>query len=292
MILKQRPAMPDANPPIVLEARRFSCCVHERSILRDVSFQIRRGQYVSIVGANGAGKTTLLRALDRMMIGRVTGEIDICGTPWTRWKQSELAKTVALVPQADSRVLPFAVEQFLLMCRYPYMSPFATVRTEDRRIVRQAMDDANIGDFAERRLDTLSSGERQKVYVAAALAQGAQIWLLDEPTTFLDYHHQQEILSLVATANKQSGVTVVAVTHDLNHAALESDRILALREGALAFYGEPDGIMKPEALERIYGAPLLLVDHPEACMPMIVPRTTPEQRTRLAARRSGTEDSP
>jgi iron complex transport system ATP-binding protein len=277
--------MPDVNSPIVLEARRFSCHIDERPILRDVSFQIRRGEYVSIVGPNGAGKTTLLKALDRMTIGRVSGELDICGTPWTDWKQSDLAKVMALVPQADSRVLPFAVEQFLLMCRYPYMSPFATVRAEDHQAVRQAMAGAGVTAFAQRRMDTLSSGERQKVCVAAALAQGAHIWLLDEPTTFLDYHHQQEILSLVASANKQSDVTVVAVTHDLNHAVLESDRILALREGELVFYGTPELIMKPDVLERIYGASLLLVDHPEAGLPMIVPRMTPEQTRELAARR-------
>jgi len=281
-----------ANSPIVFEARRFSCQIDGRSILRDVSFQIHRGQYVSIVGANGAGKTTLLRALDRMMIGQVSGELDICGTAWTRWKQSELAKVVALVPQADSRVWPFTVEQFLLMCRYPYMSPFATVRADDRRVVRQAMAEAGASVFAARRLDTLSSGERQKVYVAAALAQGAQIWLLDEPTTFLDYHHQQEILSLVAAANKRSGVTIVAVTHDLNHAVLESDRILALREGELAFYGEPAEIMRPDVLERIYGASLLLVDHPEVDLPMIVPRTTAEQNRHLAARRGQSMEGP
>ncbi len=117
--------------------------------------------------------------------------------------------------------------------------------------------------FAQRRMDTLSSGERQKVYIAAALAQGADIWLLDEPTTFLDYHHQADILSLVALANKEFDVTVVAVTHDLNHAVLESDRIIALREGEVAFYGTPDLIMKPDVLERIYGASLLLVDHPD-----------------------------
>ena len=181
------------------------------------------------------------------------------------------------MPQADSRVLPFTVEQFLLMCRYPYMSPFATVRPNDRKVVREAMVGTGTTAFAQRRLDTLSSGERQKVYIAAALAQGAHIWLLDEPTTFLDYHHQADILSLVALANKEFDVTVVAVTHDLNHAVLESDRIIALRAGELVFYGTPDLVMKPDVLQRIYGTPLMLVDHPRAGLPMIVPRMTPEQ---------------
>ena len=274
--------MRSLNTNIVLEARKFSCSIGQKQILRDVSFQIRRGEYVSIVGPNGAGKTTLLKALDRIIVGRVSGSLDICGISWRDWKQSDLAKLAALVPQADSRVIPFTVEQFLLMCRYPYMSPFATVRTDDRKVVREAMVGAGVTAFAKRRLDTLSSGERQKVYIAAALAQGAHIWLLDEPTTFLDYRHQEEILSLVALANKEFDVTVVAVTHDLNHAVLESDRILALRDGEVAFYGTPDLIMKPDTLQKIYGSPQLLVEHPTSGLPMIVPRMTPEQDKELA----------
>ena len=274
--------MRNLNTDVVLEARNFSCRVDGKTILSDISLQIRRGEYVSIVGPNGAGKTTLLRAFDRMMIGKISGELDICAMPWETWKQSDLAKLAALVPQADSRVPPYTVEEFLLMCRYPYISPFATVRAADRKAVHEAMVGAGAVAFAKRRLDTLSSGERQKVYIAAALAQGAHIWLLDEPTTFLDYRCQNEILSLVASANKKFGVTVVAVTHDLNHAALESDRIIALREGELVFHGTPERMMKSDVLQRVYDAPLLLVDHPTSDMPMIVPRMTPERTKELA----------
>jgi iron complex transport system ATP-binding protein len=274
--------MRNLNTNVVIEARKFSCDIAGKAVLRDVSFQIRRGEYVSIVGPNGAGKTTLLKAFDRIMIGDVSGELDICAIPWQDWKQSNLAKLAPFVPQADSRVLAFTVEQFLLMCRYPYMSPFATVGPNDRKVVREAMVGTGTIAFAQRRLDTLSSGERQKVYIAAALAQGAHIWLLDEPTTFLDYHHQADILSLVALANKEFDVTVVAVTHDLNHAVLESDRIIALREGELVFYGTPDLVMKPDVLHKIYGTPLLMVEHPKAGMPMIIPRMTPEQEKELA----------
>ena len=274
--------MRSLNTGVVLEVRNFSCNVGDKPILRDVSFSIRRGEYISIVGPNGAGKTTLLKAFDRMMIGQISGELEIGGTVWQAWKQSDLAKVAALVPQADSRVLPFTVEQFLLMCRYPYMSPFATVRSADRQAVREAMADTGTTGFAQRRLDTLSSGERQTVYIAAALAQGADIWLLDEPTTFLDYHHQADILSLLAVANKDRGVTVVAVTHDLNHAVLESDRIIALRAGELVFCGTPEEVMKPDVLERIYGAELLMVEHPKAGLPMIVPRMSREQEKELA----------
>jgi ABC-type cobalamin/Fe3+-siderophores transport system ATPase subunit len=281
--------MRNLNTNVVIEARKFSCRIGGRTILRDVSLQIRRGEYVSIVGPNGAGKTTLLRAFDRLMTGEVSGELDICAIPWRDWRQLDLAKLAAFVPKADGRMGTFTVEEFLLMCRYPYMSPFATVRANDRKVVREAMVGTGTTEFANRRMDTLSSGQRQTVCVAAALAQGAHIWLLDEPTASLDYHHQAEILSLIALANKEFDVTVVAVTHDLNRAALESDRIVALREGELVFYGTPDLLMKPDVLQRIYGAPLQLVDHPTSGLPMIIPGRTPERDKELAKWRANTQ---
>ncbi len=178
---------------------------------------------------------------------------------------------MAYVPQADSRMIPFSVEQFLLMCRYPYLSPFSPVSKKDQQAVQEAMLKTNTAEFAGRAISTLSGGERQKVYIAAALAQGANIWLLDEPTTFLDYHRQNEILALMAVANKESEFTIVAVTHDLNHAVLETDRVVALKEGAVVFNGLPGEIMKADVLKRIYDTSLLLVDHPRKKMPMIVP---------------------
>jgi len=262
----------DPAADFVIEARKLSCRIGNKRILRDVSFEVRRGQYVSIVGPNGAGKTTLLKCIDRITVGRVSGELAILGASWRLWRQSNLARHVALVCQAEGRAVPLTVEQFLLMCRYPHLSPFATVRSDDRRAVREALVAADAAQFAQRRLDTLSSGERQRIHIASAMVQGAEIWLLDEPTTFLDYRHQDEILALVAEANRQRGVTVVAVTHDLNHAALESDRILALREGELVFSGSPREIMREEPLRRIYDAEPLLGAHPRTGTPMIVPR--------------------
>jgi iron complex transport system ATP-binding protein len=246
--------------------------------------QIHRGEYVSIVGPNGAGKTTLLKMLDRLITGG-KGEVEICGIRREKWLQKDLAQRVAFVPQADSGVIPFTVEQFLLMCRYPYLSPFASVAASDRKLVREAMQRTGTTVFAARRLDTLSSGERQRVYIASALAQGAEIWLLDEPITFLDYHYQDDILSLIALANREFGATIVIVTHDLNRAVLESDRILALREGRVEFFGAPDLVMKPDVLHRIYGTALVMVDHPCDGVPMIVPQRTSKQAKELDGRR-------
>jgi len=248
----------------------FSFQLGDKPILCDVSFDVSEGEYVAIVGPNGAGKTTLIKCIDRLLFGG-TGSIEICGRPLHQYRQKELARLISYVPQADGRVFPFTVEQFVLMGRYPYLSPFSAVSKEDRRAVDEALQRTGTAEFAGRLLSTLSGGERQKVYVAAALAQGGKIMLLDEPTTFLDYRHQAEISALLSRINRSSGVTIVAVTHDVNQAALRSDRIVALRDGRVAFCGLARQIMDPDVLQEIYGTTLLLVDHPQADLPVIVP---------------------
>jgi len=257
----------------VLEIRRFSFRLRQREILRKVSLEVRRGEYLSIVGPNGAGKTTLLKCVDRIYRGG-EGQIRVFGRPLETYSQKELARRISYVPQADGRVFPFTVEQFVLMGRYAHLSPFTSIRRHDRDLVRDILARTGTAEFARRRLDTLSGGERQKVYIAAALAQEADVLLLDEPTTFLDYRHQAEIRELLGDANRQRGVTIVAVTHDVNAAALESHRVVALRDGAVVFCGPPPELMRADALEQIYGTSLLLTGHPTAGLPVIVPRTS------------------
>jgi len=255
----------------ILEVDRFSFGIGPKEILRDVSFSVAQGDYVSIVGPNGAGKTTLLKCLDRIYRGG-KGKITVFGQPLESYRQRDLARRVSYVPQADGRVFPFTVEQFVLMGRYPYLNPFSSVGREDMEAVRGVMERTGVAEFGHRKLDTLSGGERQTVYIAAALAQGAEVLLLDEPTTFLDYRHQAEVRDLLADLNRNCRVTVVAVTHDVNRAAMDSDRIVALSEGSVVFDGTPGEIMQPEVLQRIYGTSFLLVGHPQGEVPIIAPQ--------------------
>ncbi len=177
---------------VVLEAKNFSISLGGKEILREVSFSVCRGEYVAIVGPNGAGKTTLLKCFDRLLTGG-TGELEIEGMEHNRFRQKDLARLVAYVPQADSRMIPFSVEQFLLMCRYPHLSPFSPAGKKDRLAVSEAMSRTNTAEFAGRRISTLSGGERQKVYIAAALAQGRisgcwtsrrRFWIITGKTKF------------------------------------------------------------------------------------------------------------
>lgn len=263
--------MPSSHKTTVIDVRDFSFSIGKKTILRDVSFSVSEGEFLTIIGPNGAGKTTLLKCLDRILTGG-SGTIEVYGRPLASYSQKELAQRISYVPQADGRVFPFTVEQFVLMGRYPYLSPFSTVSRADWHVVRETLHRTGIEEFAQRLLGTLSGGERQKVYIAAALAQGGEVLLLDEPTTFLDYRHQAEVRELLCQVNRQSGVTILAVTHDVNSAAMESDRIVALRDGATVFSGRPEEVMRAEVLQEIYGARLLLVDHPVTGLPLIVPQ--------------------
>ena len=255
----------------ILEIDGFSFSIGPKEILRDVSFSVLQGEYLSIVGPNGAGKTTLLKCLDRIYSGG-TGRISVFGRPLQSYGQRDLARRLSYVPQADGRVFPFTVEQFVLMGRYPYLNPLSSVGREDMEAVRDVMERTGVVEFSQRKLDTLSGGERQTVYIAAAMAQGAEVLLLDEPTTFLDYRHQTEIRDLLADLNHRSGVTIVAVTHDVNRAAMDSDRVVALSEGTVVFDGTPAEIMQPDVLQRIYETAFLLVGHPQGDVPIIAPQ--------------------
>ena len=254
----------------------FSFRYGRKQILDDVCFNVARGESLAIVGPNGAGKTTLIKCLDALLDGVAgaskSGTIELDGRPIADYSRKELARLVSYVPQADGHVAPFNVEQFITMARYPHLSPFSPVDGHNLDVVRETMEQTETAQFADRSLESLSGGERQRVFIAAAIAQGAKIILLDEPTTFLDYRHQAEVRRLLVQMARTDHLTMISVTHDVNRAAMESDRIVALREGRVVFVGQPQEIMRPEVLQRIYDTPFLMVDHPQTGLPVIVPQ--------------------
>ncbi len=272
-------------PEPILRVEGYGFAVGRKPILCDVSFHVDRGEYVTIVGPNGAGKSTLLKCLMRILRSG-SGTIEVAGRPLESYAQRELARRLGYVPQADGRAAPFTAEQFVLLSRYPYLSPFAAASREDRGAVRAAMETTDTAELAERQMGSLSGGERQRVYIAAALAQEADILLLDEPTTFLDYRHQAAIRGVLARANREQGVTILAVTHDVSAAALESDRILGLCAGSIVFCGTPEELMHGDVLRRIYQTEFLLVPHPQAPLPVVVPPAMERPEPAEGARQS------
>lgn len=254
----------------IIEIESFSFSIRQKTILDDLSLAIREGEYVSIVGPNGAGKTTLIKCLNRIFKNG-KGQIKIAGKDLTKYCQKDLAKMTSYVPQANGHHFSFTVREFVLMGRYPYISPFSSVSEKDEAAVEKALGITGTRPWADRLITTLSGGERQKVLIAAALAQEARILLLDEPITFLDPGYQDDIYAILKRVNLDQGVTIVSATHDINSAVLHSQKIVALKQGSLFFNGLPEDIMNSEMLFKLYGKHFSFVAHPETGIPIILP---------------------
>ena len=232
-----------------------------KEILNGISLSINRGEFISIIGPNGAGKTSLLKCISRIYT-HWSGRISINGRELHHIPQRELARQLSYVPQADGRLFPFTVFEFVLMGRYPHLSPFTSVGAKDRQCVEETMETAGIQALRNRKLNSLSGGERQMAFIAAALAQGADILLLDEPAAFLDYRHQVDVMHLISRLHQERNITVVSVSHDINSACMHSSRVLALRNGRNVFLDIPEKIMTREMLQNLYETPFTVADHP------------------------------
>ncbi len=254
----------------IIEIQNLSFTIAGKAILQSITFQINSGDYISIIGPNGAGKSTLLKCLMRINT-TWTGEIFLDGLSLSHISQRELAKKMSYVPQTDGRLFPFTVEAFVLLGRYPYLSPFTTISPADREAVNTALELTQTKALAHRHFDTLSGGERQTVLIAAALAQGAPIVLLDEPTTFLDPRHEIDIFRLLKKINQEYQRTIIAVTHNINQAALQGKRVIILKAGQVLFDGKSTEIMDNRILQPAYQKSFLFTRHPETHQLITVP---------------------
>lgn len=260
------------KPMIQIEA--LGITLAGKPILEGISLSVDGGEYVSIIGPNGAGKTTLLKCIAGIH-AHWTGSISIAGQPFSEYRAKDRAKIQSYVPQAEGRSIPLSVEEFVAMGRYPHLSAFTSLKPEDHQAINHALDQAGLDSFRHRSMNTLSGGERQMVFIAAALAQQSQILLLDEPATFLDYRHQAAIASLLERACRENGITVVAVHHDVNTAMACSDRIFAIKKGAIVFEGTPVETADEEVLQSIYDTGFNCIPSPRSPLPFITAGGTP-----------------
>jgi iron complex transport system ATP-binding protein len=255
-------------PKIAVEG--LSVRLGEAEVLHEVSMAVGAGEFLTVIGPNGAGKSTLLRCLDGILEPSA-GSVLVDGRPIAEIGRRELAKTVAYVPQPDAGLLDYTVRSFIEMGRYPHVGVWAALTEADARAVRNAMELTGVAGLADRSVASLSGGERQRASIGAALAQGGSILLLDEPTSFLDYRHQVQILDLLDRLHRESGLTIVTVTHDLNSTVAFSDSVLALKDGEVAATGRPAELLDADVLKEIYGAEFRLIAGGHRGLPLVVP---------------------
>jgi len=239
---------------VLLAARGLGWRAGGRRILGPVDVEVQRGECLIAVGPNGAGKTTLLRLLTGLLQPHA-GEVSWRGVPFPSLSRRELARRIAYVPQIRPSRVPLSVEEVVLLGRYPHLSAFQVApRSADFAAVEKALRLVGIEELRERPVDELSGGERQAVFIAAALAQESELLVLDEPTIHLDARHQSDLAVLLLRLKAESGRTVVLATHDLNLASLLGDRLLALSGGRVLEVGAPGEILRPDLLERLFRA--------------------------------------
>lgn len=257
-----------SKEPLV-EVRNLHWHAGSRRILGPVDLEVMRGESLVVVGPNGAGKTTLLRLLAGLLRPS-RGERRYQGRPYTTLSRRELARRIAYVPQVRPQDVPLAVEDVVLQGRYPYLSPLQLApTTRDFAAVAEALALVELSPLRRRLLHQLSGGERQAVYIAAALAQEAEILVLDEPTTHLDPRHQRETGALLLRLKREGRRTLVVATHDLDFASLVADRILALQAGRPMALGPPQAILTSNLLEDLFQAPFEVIHRGERAVPLL-----------------------
>ncbi len=257
-----------SSPKVRVE--ELSVRLGEVEVLHEVSLEVGAGEFLTVIGPNGAGKSTLLRCFDGILTPSA-GRILIDGRAVASFSRRHLARTVSYVPQPDAGPLDYTVRSYVEMGRYPHVGAWAALTELDAGEVDRAMEVTEVAEFGDRSMSSLSGGERQRVSIAAALAQGGSLLLLDEPTSFLDYRHQVQILDLLERLHHESGLTIVAVTHDLNSTVASSDSVLALKAGRVVAVGKPVELLEADVLAGIYDADFRMIDGGHRGLPLVLP---------------------
>jgi len=254
----------------------------EKMIVKGISFSVGKGEFLGIIGPNGAGKSTLLNTVSRVIHPR-SGNVSLDGRDIYNMPLKEFAKSVAFVTQGTVVAFAFTALEIALMGRSPYLRLFQDESRRDIDIVRRALTVTDCGDFINRPIDQLSAGERQRIFIAKALAQEPRLILLDEPTAHLDITHQVGILDLIKRLNRELGLTVIMVLHDLNLASEYCQRLILINDGRIHKMGRPEEVLNYDVIEEVYKTVVVVEKSPISSKPYIL-LVSEEERQKRAKR--------
>jgi len=229
----------------------------EKAVLDGIDLNIQQGEIIAIVGPNGCGKTTLLKHLNKNLHPD-SGKVMIGDTDLEELTKSAIARKIASVPQTNEIRFSFIARDIVAMGRMPFLDTFRGESSDDIRIINEAMEKANVINLADRFINTMSGGERQRVIIARALAQTPEIVLLDEPTLHLDISTQFDVLDLVKKLAQEENLTVVIVSHDLPMVVRYCDRIVMLKDHKIFAMGKPEDVLTPENMREIFDVDAIL----------------------------------
>jgi len=254
-----------------LSASDLSLSYGKARVLNDIKVALPEGQVTSIVGANASGKSSLLRCMARV-IRPSKGVVVLNNAPILKQKSRDVARKVAFLPQSSEAPDAMRVIDLVIRGRTPHQSALRQWSKADQYIVERCCEQVGLGNERESLLGELSGGQRQRAWIAMVLAQDTDILLLDEPTTYLDLPHQIEILNLIQRLQKDRGLTVAMVLHDINLAARYSDHIIAVKDGEILMQGTPSEIVTAANMRAIYHLDCTILSDPHTQRPHVIAR--------------------
>ncbi|PRO66002.1 adenosylcobinamide amidohydrolase [Alkalicoccus urumqiensis] len=260
----------------MMELQGLSGGYGSRQVISDVTLHVPDGSFFGLLGPNGSGKTTLFKLISGSLVP-TAGSASLHGKPLSTMKPVERARHLAVLSQETSVSFDFTAEEIIQLGRYAFQTGlFKQLRAEDRQVMEDVMVLTRTTEFRNRPFYQLSGGEKQRVLLAKALVQEPEVLLLDEPTNHLDIRHTFDMLDMLKQWQKERKLTIIAILHDINTAALYCDRMALLSEGKIVEEGSVDLLRNPERLAEVYEVETWPQAHPVVPRPQLV--MTPKNR--------------
>lgn len=254
-----------------IRGEKLEIAYGEYTAVRDMDIHVHKGMITSIIGPNGSGKSTVLKGLTRLLSYK-SGAVYVDGRDLKAFSGKELAQHIGVLPQIHSAPPDFKVGQLVGYGRMPYQRWYQHNSDEDKRVIEWAMQATGVWALREKSINQCSGGEMQRVWIATVLTQQPEILFLDEPTTYLDISHQLDMMRLVKKLNRESGIGVVMVLHDLSHAMEVSDWIVVIKNGRKYGEGAPRDIITPKMMKEVYNVECDIVTVPGRTKPLMAYR--------------------
>jgi len=255
----------------IYDIKRISTSYNGERVLKDVSFSVKSGDFISIVGPNGAGKSTLLKIMAGLMKPE-KGNVLYDSIPLSEHNTRRLAQRVGYLPQVNELSFSYKCHDMVMIGRTPYLTGLMLGGKHDRKIVEKVMRDTDCLQFADKDINAISAGERQRIFIARALAVEPEVLLLDEAVSALDLEHAVSIYRLLGELNRKKRITIISVLHNLNLTSQFSDRVIMLHRGEVLADGAPPEVLKISLLKDVYGDSFDILMCEKTGRPIVIPR--------------------